>query len=150
MRLPIRLSDAPVGSYVLSLPHTARVTSLALKGTLSTVRNDHISDALVTNITGTSITLKNGVLLGIFEVCIDLHFENPTHLLAGVSSSHDYTANVYDSVSKLNSFVKVLDYPRARPRLLNLLAKYQNGIALPGKNLVPLTLSSITVFQAIV
>ncbi len=45
-----------------------RIHSLCFESTLAAVHADHISDALVTNKTGSSITLKDGVLLGTFEV----------------------------------------------------------------------------------
>ena len=75
----------------MSLLDTARVKSLAMEGILTTVRANHIIDAFVIDISGTSITFKIGVLFSFIVVCTDLPFENPTHLVAGVSSSHDDT-----------------------------------------------------------
>ena len=39
------------------------------------------------------------------------------------------------SVDKLASFVMAQDYPEAKPRLLDLLTKHRNAIALPWENL---------------
>ena len=142
---PICLPDDPVGSYVMSLPDTASVKSLALEGTFSTVRDDHISEALVTNTTGTSFTLKSGVLLDIFEVCNDLSFKNPTHLAASVSS-HDNTYNVHYSISEFNYLIKVLDYPRAKPILI-FWQSIEKLLPYQAKNLVSLTVKHLIVLQ---
>ncbi len=67
-RLSVRLKNAPVGSHVISTPESMLIHHLCLESTLSAVHSDHISDAIVTNKTGSSITLKDGVLLDTFEV----------------------------------------------------------------------------------
>ncbi len=134
-RLSVRLKHAPVGSCVVSLPDTVRIHRLALEGTLSVVREGNISDALVTNVTGSSITLKDGTLLGNFEQH-DSDLEEVPQVIASVSNESNVTTPSTDtSVDKLASFVISPDYPEVQPRLLNLLGKYRSAIALPGENL---------------
>ena len=67
-RLHVRIAKFSVGSCVLSLPETMWIHSLALEGTLSTIRCGNATDVLVTNFTGSPITLKTGILIGFFEV----------------------------------------------------------------------------------
>ena len=64
-----------------------RIHWLSLESTLTTVRADHISDALVSNTTGSSISLKNGVLLGTYEVLDPYSIEKSFPLpVAGVNA----------------------------------------------------------------
>ena len=67
-RLPVRVTDAPVGSDVLCLNETMCINRLGLESTLSTVRPGHITDVLVLNNTGESLRVKNGTLLSKFQV----------------------------------------------------------------------------------
>ncbi len=79
-RLSVRLRNAPVGSHVISTPESMHIHCLCLESTLSAVHAEHISDALVRNKTGSSITLKDGVLLGTFEVLDLSSIEEPLSL----------------------------------------------------------------------
>ena len=135
-RLSVRLKGATVGSCVLSLPDTVRVHRLALEGTLSTVSNSHTCDTLVTNLTGSPITLKDGTLLGNFEQHNDLSLEDAPQIVAGVSTQSENTMPLATaSVDELASHVVAQDYPEVKPRLLDLLAKHRNAVALPGESL---------------
>ena len=79
--LPVRITDAPVGSHLMFLPDNIRVPRLALEGTLSA----QISNVVVINVAGSSITYD------VFFICSFasnncLSVENPSHLLAAVFS----------------------------------------------------------------
>lgn len=136
-RLSVRLKDAPVGSSVLSLPDTARVKRLAFESTLCTVRDDHITDVLVTNTTGSPVQLKDGVHLGSFEICDGLFSQDPPHLIASVQSvpAHLESTDRAATIREIAPYVKVLDFPEVKPSLLPLLAKYRSVFALPGESL---------------
>ncbi len=51
VRLPVRVTNAPVDSCVFSLPDSVCVYRLALESTLFCIR-DHVTDALGTKLTG--------------------------------------------------------------------------------------------------
>ncbi len=121
-RLSVRLKNAPVGRHVISAPDFMRVHRLSLESTLSTVRADHISDALVTNKTGSSITLKNGVLLATYEVLDLFSLEESFPLpVAGVTAHDADVTDLTNVMAQLKSHVNVLDYPATKPALLQLL-----------------------------
>ncbi len=97
---------------------------------------DHISDALFTNKTGSSIILKDGALLGTFEVLDQSSTEEPLPLLvAGVNAQNADVADLTEVMAHLRPHVNVLDYPQAKPSLLNLLTQHRQAIALPGEPL---------------
>ncbi len=99
---------------------------LCLESTLSAVHADQISDALVTNKTGSSIILKDGVLLGTFEVFDQSSTEELLPLpVAGVNDQNRDVADLTDVMAHLRPHVNVLDYPEAKPTLLNLLAQHR-------------------------
>ncbi len=109
---------------------------LFLESTLSTVRTDHISDALVTNKTGSPTHFKDGVALGTYEV-LDLSSTEeslPLHV-AGVNAQTSDVTDFADVIAPLMSHVNVLDYPEAKSVLLKFLAQYRQAIALPGEPL---------------
>ncbi len=106
-----------------------------MEGTLSTVRSHHLTDALVTNLTGAPITLKAGLHLGSFEVFDELSFHNLSHVVGALSSSPDLSHDTSDFTSQLAQHVKVLDYPEARSHLLELLQTYRYVLALPDEPL---------------
>lgn len=85
-RIPVRIRKAPVGSCVVSHPDSARVQRLALEGTLSSIRDDHVTDTLDTNVTGSSVTLKDGVHLGSFTIVDEASFQDSVPLIAAVST----------------------------------------------------------------
>ncbi len=89
-RLPVRFREASVGSSLLSLPDSMKVSRLSLESTLSSVDAHHVTHALVTNTSGASITLKQGVLLGTFEMFDPSSLEESSPLpVAGVSTQLD-------------------------------------------------------------
>ncbi len=92
---------------------------MCLESTLSTVRTDHISDALVTNETGSPIHLKDGVGLGTYEVpdpsCIEEFLPLP---VVGVSAQTSDVTDFSDVIAPLMPHVNVLDYPDIQPALL--------------------------------
>ncbi len=97
---------------------------------------DHISDALVTNKTGSSIILKDGVFLGSFEFLDQSSTEEPLPLpLAGVYAQNADVSDLTDVMAHLKPHVNVLDYPEAKPALLNLLTQHRQAIALPDEPL---------------
>ena len=134
-RVSVRLPSAPIASCVLSLPDTSRIHSLALEGTLSAVRDGHITDALVTNLTGSPINLKSGVSLGSFELDDSLSFDEAPNFVSAVSAQSDATPNLAEVISELTPHIKVSDYSESSSQLLNLLARYRSAIALPGDRL---------------
>ncbi len=113
-----------------------RIHRLCLESTLSAVHTDHISDALVTNKRGSSITLKDGVLFGTFEV-LDLSFtEEPLPLhVAGVNAQDADVTDLTEVMAHLRPHVNVLDYTEAKPALLNLLAQHRQAITSPDEPL---------------
>ncbi len=135
-KFSVRLTNAPVGSHVISIPESMRLHRLCLESTLSTVRTDHISDALVTNKTGSPIHLKDGVTLGTYEV-IDLSSIEESLLLpvAGVNAQTSDVTDFADVMAPLMSHVNVLDYPDAKPALLKLLAQYRQSNCLTRRTL---------------
>lgn len=132
--LLVRVANAPVDSCVLSLSSSVRIHRSALESTLSCVR-DHVSDALVTNLTGSLISLKNGVLLDSFEVSYSRSFHDSPHLIVSVSPNTDTSHDTADLISQLSVHVKVLDFPTAESRLLDLLFKHKPAVALPNEPL---------------
>lgn len=54
---------------------------------------------------------------------------------ASVSTQCDITKTAAASMDKLASLVVVHDYPEAKTRLLNFLAKYRNAASLRGESL---------------
>ena len=134
-RVPIKVKDIPIGSYVLSLPDSVRVKRLALEGTLSIVRDGHLTDALVTNVTGSAITLRHGVHLGSFIVVDGAFFQDPPSLTVAAVSTQSAHANPAELYTQLGAHVKELDFPDARPRLLDILMTQRQALALPGEPL---------------
>ncbi len=135
-RLSFRIKNAPVGNHVISTHEYMRIHRLFLESTLSAVHPDHIIDALVTNKTGFSVTLKDGVLLFTFEV-LDLSSTEETLPLpvAGVNAQNADVTDLADVMAHLRPHVNVLDYPEAKLALLNLLAQHRQAIAFPGEPL---------------
>ena len=133
-RVSVRVSQAPVGSCVVSYPESVRVQRLALEGTLSKIRDDHVTDALVTNCSGCSVTLKDGVHLGSFSVIDENSFQGAPPLIAAVSDQHASCVPA-DLITQLETHVKVVDYPDERSRLNDLLLTHRPAIALPGEPL---------------
>ncbi len=103
-----------------------RIHRLCLESTLSVGHADHISDALVTNKAGSSVILKDGVLLGTFIVLDQSTTEEPLPLpVAGVSAQNTDVADLTYVTAHLRPHVNILDYPEAKPALLNLLAQHR-------------------------
>ena len=135
-RVPIRVKDIPIGSYVLSLPDSIRVKKLALEGTLTIVRDGHRTDALVTNLTGSPITLKHGVHLGSFIVVDKAFFQDsPSLVVAAVSSQPAPGCNSAELATQLGAHLQGSDFPEAQSRLLDILMTHRQAIALPGEPL---------------
>ncbi len=132
--LPVRVRDAFVGSAVLSLPDSMRVSRLSLESTLSSVDAHHVNHALVTNTSGAPITLKQGVL-GTFEMFDSSSLEESYPFpVAGVRNKL-VDEDLSDVVAQLSPHVKKLDYPKGKTALLKLLAKHRHGVAMPGEPL---------------
>ena len=134
-RLSVRLTNAPVGSCVLSTPESMRIHRLSLESTLSTVRDGHLSDALVTNVTGSPITLKHGVNLGTFQLYDLPSIEDSPPLPIGGVTHQPSSTDLTDVIAELRPHVSVSDYPEAKPPLLQLLAQHRPAIALAGEPL---------------
>ncbi len=73
--------------------------------------------------------------LGSFEICNDLSFEDPPHLVAVVSNGTVTCDDPSDLATQLEPYMKVLDYPEARASLLDLLVKHRRALALHGEPL---------------
>ena len=134
-RVSVRVLKAPVGSSVISHPDTVRVHRLSLEGTLSTVRADHVTDALVTNMSGSAVTLKDGLHLGSFSTVDEKSFREASPLIAAVSPQLASSSTPAELATQLSSYVKVIDYPDVRNRLTDLLVTHRQAIALPGEPL---------------
>ncbi len=117
-----------------------RLHRLCLESTLSTVRTDHISDALVTNKTGYPIYLQDGVTMGTYEVLDPSSIEESLHLpVAGLNAQTSDVTDFADVIAPLMSHINVLDYSEDKPALLKLLAQYRQAIALPAEPLAVTT-----------
>ncbi len=128
--------EHPGGSHVISTLESMRIHRLCLESLLSAVDADHISDVLVKNKTSSSVTLQGGVLLGTFEVLVLSSIKEPLPLpLDGVNAQNADMTDLTDVMAHLKLNVNVLDYPEAKPTLLNLLAQHKQAIALPGEPL---------------
>ncbi len=132
-RLSFHLKKAPVGSHVIFIPETMCIHHLCLESTLSAVHADHISDALVTNKTGSSITLKDGVLLGTFEV---FHLSSIKELLPlPVNTQFVDVMDLTNVLAHLWPHINILVYPEAKPALLHLLAQHRQAMPYQGNPL---------------
>ncbi len=130
-RLSVHLKNAPVGSHVIFTPESLLIHRLCLESTLSAVHADYINDGLVTNKTGSSVILKDGVFLGTFDVLHLSSIEEPLHLPAGaVKAQNADVTDLADVMAHLRPHVIVLDYPEAKPALLNLLAQRRQAVTL--------------------
>ena len=134
-KVPVRILHAPVGTNVISQPDSMRIQRLAFEGTLSTVRTDHVTDALVTNLTGSSITLKDGVHLGSFSVIDEASFQDSPPLIRAVDSKSVSSCSSAELITQLETHVRVVDFPAEKQRLLDTLAAHRQAIALPGEPL---------------
>ncbi len=121
-RLPVRVHDASVGSAVLSLPDSMRVSRLSLD-------THHVNHALVTN-TGTKITLKQGVL-GTFEIFHPSSLEESSPCPVAVFSTQLVDEDLSDVVVQISSHVKKLDYPGDKTAFVKLLARHMQAVSLP-------------------
>lgn len=134
-KVPVRVLHAPVGACVISHPDSACLQRLALEGTLSTMPGGHITDALVTNLTGSSITLKDGVHLGSFSVIDEASFQDSPPLIGAVDSQSTSSCSSAELITKLEAHVKVVDFPAEKHRLFDTLVAHRQAIAFPGEPL---------------
>lgn len=134
-KVPVRVLNAPVGASVISHPDSARIQRLALEGTLSVMRSGHITDALVTNLTGSSITLKDGVHLGSFSVIDEVSFQDSPPLIGAVDSQSTSSCSSAELITQLEAHVKVVDFPGEKQRLFDTLVAHRQAIAFPGEPL---------------
>ncbi len=132
-RIPVRVPDATVGSF----DWNSSIQRLTAEYTLSTVREGHVTDALVVNITGGPVRIKHEILLGkclaynLKVVPVPLEF--PTACVFSVHKSSVDTE--LGQPPTLRSVVNVVDYPEMKHSLLELLERFRDAIALPGKSL---------------
>lgn len=135
-RIKVRVPEAPIGSDVC-LEGIGSVKRLAVESTLSTVRESHITDALVVNTTGGPIRIKQGVFLGKCLVYDKKVVPEPSIMPGACVSSVSQSAvdTELGQGPTLGSLVNVVDYPEMRPALLDLLGKYRNVLAFPGEPL---------------
>ncbi|MPC51930.1 hypothetical protein E2C01_045787 [Portunus trituberculatus] len=129
-KVSVSIRNAPVGSCVLSYPDSVRVQRLTVEGTLSSVRDDHFTDALVNNLTGSFVTLRNGVHLGFVD---EAFFRNPTTLItAEFLHSMLLVVPLEELATQLETHIKVVDYPEVRIHICELLDIHREAIALAG------------------
>ena len=133
--IPVRLSDAAVGSDVLSVPDSMKVSRLSLESTLSSVDAHNMTHALVSNASGAPINLKKGVCLGHFEVFESSSLEESSPFPVASVSAQPRDEDLSDVVAQLAPHVKSPDYPDGKPALLKLLAQHRQAVALPGEPL---------------
>ncbi len=112
-----------------------RIRRLVLESTIAIVRPDHISDAIVKNTKGSSVTLKNGVLLGMYQILDDPVLEDPTVLPVASVTERATTASRPDVNAELTPHVSVVDYLENKSLILQPLSKLRQAIALPGEKL---------------
>lgn len=104
-----------------------------MAGTLSIARVSKICDAVVTNLTGSALTLKDGILLIFFKKLNDeLLLDEASNAVPDVTECDAVTT--LDSTDKLSSPLVLQDYLQAKPRLLDLLRKYRTTVALSKEN----------------
>ncbi|MPC78872.1 hypothetical protein E2C01_073374 [Portunus trituberculatus] len=132
--ISLRVKDAPVGSFVLSHPDTSKVKRLAVESTLLSVRKNNVTSALVANLTGSSITLRDGVNLGSVTVIDATSLQDSTTCVA-VISSQSSTQSPEDIASQLEPHVQVMYFPDMKCSLINLLVTHREAFALPGEPL---------------
>ncbi|MPC74837.1 hypothetical protein E2C01_069213 [Portunus trituberculatus] len=99
--ISVRVKDAPVGSFVLLHPDTSKVKRLAVEGTLSSIHKDNVTSALVTNLTGSSITLRDGVHLGSVTVIDSASLQDSTTCVAAISSQPSTQSSSEEIASQL-------------------------------------------------
>ncbi|RUM27774.1 MAG: hypothetical protein DSY32_05100, partial [Aquifex sp.] len=135
-RITIRVPDAPVGSDIC-LDGIGPIKRLAVESTLSTVREGHVTEALVVNTTGGPIKIQHGLLLGkclsYDKKVVPEPLEFPTNSVSSVCKSAVDTE--LGQAPTLRSLVNVVDYPEMKHSLLELLGQYRDVIALPGEPL---------------
>ena len=129
-------SVKPLSALVLYHILTVRVKRPALEGTLSTISDDHVTDALVTNCSGCSVTLKRWCSPWVFLLLIidESSFQEAPPLIAAVSEQHT-SCFPADLITQLETHVKVVDYPDDRSRRNDLFMTHKQAIALPGEPL---------------
>ncbi len=111
------------------------ISRLALESTLATVRPNHISDVIVTNTKGSPIILKNGVLLGTYQIIKESVSDDPPVLPVASKTKHETTAYQPDVIAEPTPHVSVVDYPESKSLLLQTLSKLRQAIALPREQL---------------
>ncbi len=135
MHIPVSVPNVTVGTDVC-LEGPSDFHALAVEPSLNTVQGSETM-ALVVNITGSSVKLKQGMYL-----CRALVYNS--HVLlesldipqASVDVVKQLAGNVKSAVvPPLDSLVKTVDFPELRLSLLKLLCQYRDMIALPGESL---------------
>ncbi len=124
-RIPVRVKGIRICSCALSLPDSIAVQRLKLEGTITTVRDGHISEAVASNVTGSAITLKQGLHLGSFIVLDRSFFQDSPPFVAAVSSQPANTCDPAELATQLETHVKMLDFADARSRLIDLLVTHR-------------------------
>ncbi len=135
-RIPVRVSDATLGSDIC-FDGNSSIRRLTVEYTLSTVREGHVTDALVVNITGVPVRIRHRLLLGKYLAynlkVVPFPLEFPT---ACVSSVHKSSVDTeLGQAPTLRSAVNVVDYPEMKHSLLELLERFRDVTALPGESL---------------
>ncbi len=107
-KFSVRLTNDPLGSHFISVPESMCLHRLCLESTLSTVRTDHISDALVINKTGSPVHLKDSDTLGTYKVLDLSSIEESLPLpVAGVNAQTLDVTDFGDVIAPLMSHVNV-------------------------------------------
>ena len=135
MRVKVALKGAPVGSDVC-LSGPCKLQKVNVESTLSTVRENHQTTALIVNTSGGPVRVRHGVYLGDALVydrkVVPEPLEFPTACAAAVRSSTDIERG---QRPHLSSFVNVVDYPEWKHGLLQILENHRSAVALPGEQL---------------
>ena len=135
VRVPVRLRDSTAGDTVVSLPDSMKVSRLSLESTLSTVDAHHITHTLLSNASGAPVNLKQGVLLGQFEVFDPSSLEESSPFPVASVCAQQNDEDLSDVVAEIAPYVKTPDYPEGKTALLKLLAQHRPAVALPGEAL---------------
>ncbi len=136
MHIPISVPKATVGCDIC-IEGPSQVQRVYVEPILTTMRDGHNTTALVVNTTGGSVKLKHGLFLSKALVydqrVVPKPPEFPQACVTSVDQSPSNSERGQDPT--LSSYVSVVDYPELTERLLKLLGRYREAIAVPGEPL---------------
>ena len=134
----VQVPDVSVGRDVC-LEGPSHVHHLGVEPTLNTVDHENRTVALVVNTKDHHIKLRQGTFLTkalVFDRKVEEHpLELPRAYCGAVSTEPSISDPASCQGIRLDSHVKVVDYPELKAPLLDLLNRHRDVIALPGERL---------------